>query len=214
VTSEHPAARRWSLTQTGDGGGELHATAIPAAALAAQLLQPNPPPEMILQPGGKISVEFDSPDPPPFGTDYEQDVRRHIADYYGPHRITVAEGQPVKLQFRWSYIRTGNMDNKLIRSPSAPGVPQWIAIPEIKIDTSASILWQGHTLWTTRVIHSSNFGQQWTSSRAQLEALLAKQRWQLVVAAFMNTKPPAHVFAPGANRGLGTSQLSLGKAGR
>jgi len=212
--SEQPAARHWFFTPTGDAGGQLHAVALPDPQVIAQLLHPTPQPEMVLQPGSKISVEFDSPEPPPFGTQYEQDVRHHVADFYRPHKIEVEDGQPVKLQFHWSYIRTGAMVNKLIQSPTAPGGRQSVAIPEIKIETSVSIVWQDQKLWTTRVIHSSNFGQQWTSSREQLEALLAKQRWQLVLAIFMNAKPPAHVFAPGANRGLGTSQLSLGKAAR
>lgn len=210
--SEQPAARHWFFTPAGDAGGKLQAVALPDAQVIAQLLQPTPQPEMVLEPGGKISVEFDSPEPPPFGTEYEKDVRRHVADYYRPHKIEVEDGQPVKLQFHWSYIRTGAMANKLIQPPGSLRGRELVSIPEIKIDTSVAIVWQDKKLWTTRVIHSSNFGQQWTSSREQLEALLAKRRWQLVLATFMNAKPPAHVFAPGANRGLGTSQLSLGKA--
>jgi hypothetical protein len=214
AASEHPAARHWFFTPAGDAGGKLHAVALPDAHVVAQLDRPNAQPEMVLQPGGKISVEFDSPEPPSFGTQYETNVRRHVADFYRAHKIEVQDGQPVKLQFHWSFIRTGAMVNKLIKPPGASGMLQSVSIPEIKIDTSVSILWHDQRLWTTRVIHSSNFGQQWTSSREQLEALLDKQRWQLVLSTFMNAKPPVHVFAPEANRGLGTSQLSLGKAAR
>ena len=62
VASEHPAARHWSLTQSEGEGCTCDGDS--GEASAAELLQAKPQPQMVLQPGGKISIEFDSPEPP------------------------------------------------------------------------------------------------------------------------------------------------------
>jgi len=187
--------------------GKLYAVALPDADVAAKLERQNPQPDPLLKPGTKISVEFDSSDSPPAGTDlksFENNVRKHIADFYRPYAIDVAEGQPLKLQYHWKLIRTGTMINKPIR---VGGRRQNVLIPEIKIDIGAAILRDGEKVWSIQSLASSNFGQPLMTSREQLEEFLTQQRWRLVVNTFLRIKPPVHVFAPGADQGLGTSSF-------
>ncbi|MBT4864263.1 MAG: hypothetical protein HON53_03965 [Planctomycetaceae bacterium] len=210
--AQSPDGRHTALMQQSAQSKQLSLAAIklPDAAAAAKLAGTVSKPALVLEPGKKVTLQFNLTAKPPKNTSFETDVKDRMEKYFTAAGIAVAGSQPLVVVISTSNKSTGkSMEFRTLGSTgvgTAPTVIQEkLVVCRIAVQRGSKVLWNHESTF-----NNVKFGLTSIKPGETIQQNLLNQQWSSVQTFFSNFEPPVHVFPTDAGNGIGQSGMTAG----
>ena len=174
-----------------------------AAALAGKTLAS----EFVLKPGDSCSLSFDIKHPA-FDDAARQAVDKQVRSQLAENRITIADGQKVKLEISVSETvgETTEVEFRKFGALSG-GETEKVSFPSKMTIFRAAFLINDQEAWTWNSSQSYYTSMVSTKEGETIAQAMAREYTSAVPGGFFSLKLPPYVFTPTSANGIGTTQL-------
>jgi hypothetical protein len=181
---------------------QLVATALPDDAVVKRLSTENPAPELLLQPGGKVSVRM-RVTPPPSRAQWENELTSLIHKAVERSGVSSASGQPVELHVTAEGKAGKSIEVKKLGTEEASQVQELLVEIQLAYKRGPETLWQDQF----NASNTSGFIIKRIAEGESVQAAFDKDLWDRVTRYSEGLQLPAYLFATKSVQGLGSSTL-------